>query len=70
MSLEDIHRIPVVQQSQAVAEHKENLFYNPVYELEQLKKEKERKEKRRKKAPRKIRRARDPKRGLLIDLEA
>ncbi len=70
MSVEEDHTIPRVQQAQAVPEHRENLFHNPIYELEQIKKEKERKERQRKKAPRKIRRARDSKRGLLIDLEA
>jgi len=70
MSLEEVNIIPMVQQSQSVADNRENLFHNPIYELEQIKKEKERKERKRKKAPRKIRRARDPKRGLLIDLEA
>ena len=55
MSLEDVHSIPVVQQAQSVPEHRENLFHNPIYEMEQIKKEKERKERQRKKAPRKIR---------------
>jgi hypothetical protein len=69
MSEEFIHSIPIVQQPIPVPDYKDNPFYTPVFEFKRLEKLDERKERQRKKAPRKIRRAPDPKKGLLIDLE-